>query len=285
MPRVAADTHCELGENPLWVPDDEVVYWVDITEGELLEYELNSGQHRRVFNTDIIGGMTSQSDGTLLLFEDGGRVEVFTGSGTETIIDRIPAERDTRFNDVVADPRGRVFCGTMPTEDDTGSLYRLDRDGEIRRVLDDVALPNGMGFSPDRERFYLTESDRSRIYRYDYDVSTGALSNPECLVDVSDETGVPDGLTVDREGYIWSARWDGGCVVRYDTQGRETRRLSFPAKKVSSVTFGGADLTTMYVTTALVGGTRDEEGEGAGALMAVETDAVGETEYRSRICI
>jgi D-xylonolactonase len=170
----------------------------------------------------------------------------------------------------------------MPTEDRLGRLYRVDTDGSVTRVASEFNIPNGMGFTPDLDQLYVTDSNAHEIRAYDYDRETGSVSDPEVVVDVSGEAGIPDGMTVDAEGYIWSARWNGGCLVRYAPDGTEVERVDFPARKVSSVAFGDADLTTAYVTTANRDG-RETEGDGAGALFALRPEADGREEFVSRV--
>ena len=285
-PELVADYECVVGEGPVWHPDEERLYWVDIPNGRLLRYDPATGDHGVAHETDVIGGLTLQEDGSFLLFEDAGRIERLDGGETETVVEEIPAERDTRFNDVIADPGGRVFCGTMPGEDHLGRLYRLDTDGSLTTLVEGVDIANGMGFTHDRRRMYFTESNAFRIYRYAYDEATGELADRETFVDVSGEAGIPDGMTVDAEGHVWSARWDGGCVVRYDPDGREVRRVDLPARKVSSVAFGGPDYDELYVTTALgedPGASREAEGDGAGALFRLDPGVRGRPEFRSAV--
>jgi len=282
-PTRIADYRCHTGEGPLWHPDEERLYWVDIPNGRLYRYDPATGEHERCYETDVIGGFTVQADGSLLLFEDRGHIELWDGGSVRTVLEELPAERDSRFNDVIADPRGRVFCGTMPTDDRLGRLYRLDLDGTIVELRDDVRLPNGFGFTLDRRHLYFTESEAKRIYRFEYDQATGDIDDRETFVDLAGEPGIPDGMTVDAEGYVWSAHWDGGCLVRYDRTGAEVERLEFPARKVSSVTFGDADYDVAYVTTALTDSSREQEGEGAGSLYRIDLDVTGVPEFRSRI--
>jgi len=282
-PTRIADYRCHTGEGPLWHPDEERLYWVDIPNGRLYRYDPATGEHERCYETDVIGGFTVQADGSLLLFEDRGHIELWDDGSVHTVIEELPAERDSRFNDVIADPRGRVFCGTMPTDDRLGRLYRLDLDGTIVELRDDVRLPNGFGFTLDRRHLYFTESEAKKIYRFEYDQATGDIDDRETFVDLAGEPGIPDGMTVDAEGYVWSAHWDGGCLVRYDRTGAEVERLEFPARKVSSVTFGDADYDVAYVTTALTDSSREQEGEGAGSLYRIDLDVTGVPEFRSRI--
>lgn len=219
---------------------------------------------------------------------EGGRIDRWDGDGTETILNEIPAEHDSRFNDVIADPKGRVYAGTVSTDDHLGSLYRIESDGSYEVVVEGLDLPNGLGFSPDLETMYVTDTGAfrglhgGRIYEYDYDRATGELSNRRVFADADDEPGLPDGMTVDDGGHVWSAYWDGGTLVRYDPSGNEVERIEFPAKKVSSAAFGGDDCREMYVTTA-GGEDRESEGDGAGALFRCKPTQQGREEFRSRI--
>jgi D-xylonolactonase len=281
-PELIADYECVTGENPLWHPMEKRLYWVDIPTGRLFRYDPATGEHEQVHEGGVIGGFTIQADGSLLLFMEKGAVRIWRDGELITLIEEIPDERESRFNDVIADPMGRVFCGTMPTGDRLGRLYRLDTDGELTKLLDGIGTSNGLGFTPDRKGMYYTDSRKREIYLFDYDQDTGAITNQRVFVRIPEGEGVPDGMTVDAEGYVWSARWDGGCLVRYTPDGTEDRRIYFPARKVSSVTFGGEDYTDIYVTTA-GGKDKDEEGPGAGALFRLNLGIKGMPEFLSRI--
>ena len=281
-PELIADYACITGEGPLWHPDEQRLYWVDIPKGRLFRYEPASGQHEQCLEGEALGGFTIQADGALLLFMARGAVKIWRAGELTTVIDEIPDERSTRFNDVIADPVGRVFCGTMPTAERPGRLYRLDPDGTLTKLLDGIGCSNGMGFTLDRRQMYYTDSTAHEIYLFDYDQATGAITNRRVFARNAPEEGMPDGMTVDAEGYVWSARWDGGCLVRYAPDGTEERRIAFPARKVSSVTFGGPEYTDIYVTTA-GGDNKAAEGWGAGALFRLNLGIRGLPEFRSRI--
>ena len=281
-PELIADYECDTGEGPLWHPDEKRLYWVDIPAGRIFCYDPATGTHEQCYEGEVIGGFTIQSDGALLLFMAKGAVKIWREDGLTTIIDEIPDERDSRFNDVIADPAGRVFCGTMATKDRLGRLYRLDLDGTLTKVLDGIGCSNGIGFTPDRKQMYYTDSRKQEIYLFDYDRDTGAITNQRLFAQTPEGEGVPDGMTVDAEGYVWSARWDGSCLVRYAPDGTEDRRIPFPAKKVSSAIFGGEDYTDIYVTTA-GGNNKEEEGSGAGALFRINLGIQGVPEFPSRI--
>ncbi len=279
-----ADYACVTGEGPLWHPQEQKVYWTDIPTGRMFRYDPISGTHEQFYEGEIVGGFTIQEDGSLLLFMARGAIAVWRDGELRHVIDEIPEERESRFNDVIADPAGRVFCGTMPSKDHPGRLYRLDTDGTLTQVLDGIGCSNGMGFTLDRRQMYYTDSAKREIYLFDYHRDTGDITNQRLFVQTPEGEGVPDGMTVDSEGYVWSARWDGSCLVRYAPDGTEDRRVEFPAKKVSCVTFGGEDYTDMYVTTA-GGNQKEEDGAVAGALFRINLGIQGMAEFPSRVAL
>lgn len=245
-----ADYGCVVGENPLWHPIEKRLYWCDIDTGRIFRYEPSTKKHELVYQGDVVGGFTIQPDGALLLFMAKGAVKLWRNNTLTTVIAEIPEERESRFNDVIADPQGRVFCGTMATGQRPGRLYRLDPSKQITLLLEGIGCPNGLGFTPDRKRIYFTDSFAYTIYLFDYDEQHGTLSNQRVFVRVPPEEGFPDGMTVDSLGYVWSAKWDGSAVVRFTPQGEEERRIPIPTKKASSLIFGGEDYTDIYVTSA-----------------------------------
>lgn len=282
QPELIADYACTVGEGPMWHPTEEKVYWVDILAGRLFRYDPNTGEHEQCYEGEAIGGFTIQDDGALLLFMARGAVKLWRDGELETIIEEIPDERETRFNDVFADPEGRVFCGTMPTKERLGRLYRLDPDRSLTLLLEGIHVSNGMGLTLDRKHLYYTDSGAKKIYLFDYDQATGAIRNQRVFLDTNDQEGVPDGMTVDAAGNIWSARWDGSRLTQYAPDGTELQRIHFPVKKVSSVVFGGPDYMDMYVTTA-GGNMKDSDGALAGALFRVRAGVQGLPEFASKI--
>ncbi|MCC6175894.1 MAG: SMP-30/gluconolactonase/LRE family protein [Chloroflexi bacterium] len=286
-----ADYGCVTGENPLWHPDEQRVYWTDIPTGRMFRYEPATGAHEQFYEGEVVGGFTIQDDGALLLFMAHGAVRTWRDGTLTTLIEEIPAERPTRFNDVIADPHGRVFCGTISPRFDEGErqhprgrLYRLDPDLTLTVLLEGVGVSNGMGFTPDRRSLYYTDTPTREISLFDYDEATGGLTNRRRFVSepTGEGRGAPDGMTVDAEGCVWSAHWGGSCLVRYAPDGTELLRVQFPARKVSCPTFGGPDYSDLYVTTA-GGQSKDVDGPGAGALYRLRPGVRGVPEHRSRI--
>lgn len=282
VPELMADYRCETGEGPLWHPMERQVYWSDIPRGRIFRLNPFSRRHEQIYEGRIVGGYTIQSDGSLLLFMDRGSVAVWRDGKLKYLVNKMEGETDNRFNDVAADPAGRVFCGTMPTDTRSATLYRMDTDGSITTVLEGVGLSNGIGFSPDQKQMYYTDSLARKIYIFDYDIDSGDITNQRVFVETPDDGSIPDGMTVDAEGYVWGARWDGSSLYRYNPDGEQVVQIQFPAKKVSSVIFGGVDLTDMYVTTA-GGGNKAEEGPGAGGLFRLNVGIQGKPEFLSRV--
>lgn len=282
-----ADYHCQIGENPLWHPQEKRLYWTDITSGKLFRYAPATQRHEVIYHGASVGGFTIQIDGSLLLFMESGRIARWRAGRLSDVRSASPAELDSRFNDVISDPRGRVFCGTVsiPAGERPGRLYRLDPDGLLHVLLEGIGISNGMGFTPDHRQMYYTDSLAGKIYQFDYDLDSGALTNQRAWLKTPAGAGEPDGLTVDAEGYVWSARWGDSALYRYTPDGVVDRRIELPAKKVSSVTFGGEGLSDLYITTALNGGSKAEEGSGAGALFRLRPGVRGLPEHRSRIMI
>jgi sugar lactone lactonase YvrE len=277
-----ADYACETGENPLWHPLEKRLYWCDIPRGRIFRFDPSTGICEQCFEGRPVGGFTIQSDGSLLIFMDRGTVAIWNDGKLEEILPEIEEEEDSRFNDVIADPRGRVFCGTMSNSANKGRLYRMDIDGTIQVILEGIACSNGMAFTHDQKGFYYTDSFAHEIYFFDYSAEDGRLSNQRVFASIDEAEGLPDGATLDADGRLWSALWDGSSIVRLSSDGKIEKRISLPTRKVSSLTFGGEDYADMYITTA-GGNTRDEDGLLAGATFRLKNEAHGRPEFFSRV--
>lgn len=284
--------HCETGEGPIWHAQEQALYWVDIPTGRLLRYDPIEDQHELVHQGRPIGGVTVQADGSLLLFRDRGRIVAFrNGTIQRPVIDEVADDVHTRFNDVAADPNGRVFCGTMSSQNletgdrRSGRLYLLDHNASLTTVEDNVGTSNGIGFTPDESGMYFIDTPTKTIWLYDYDRATSRLSNRRPFVNVTSDTdGHPDGMTVDANGNLWVAVWGGACVLNYAADGKLKRKIELPTKNITSVMFGGADLDELYITSAIGGQTlRGADAKTAGALFRIRPGVSGREEYVSRI--
>ncbi|MEM6392985.1 MAG: SMP-30/gluconolactonase/LRE family protein [Planctomycetota bacterium] len=286
QPKVVADYACHCGENPLWQPDEKRLYWTDIPTGRLFWYDPATGEHTCFYEDRQVGGFTFQEDGALLLFRDKGNVVVWRDGGVaKTVIEELPEEVETRFNDACADPLGGVYCGTMPTPQRKGRLYHLHTDGSIDLLLEDIGCSNGMGYSPDLKTFYYTDSTVKKIYHFGLDPETAAITNQRVFVDTTDvHEGVPDGMTTSAAGEVYSATWGASAVVRYGLDGVEIERYALPVPNITSLCF--ATLSdgrhTAYATTAM-GQKKEELGPEAGATFELPLDIPGGPEFRSRV--
>jgi sugar lactone lactonase YvrE len=241
-----------VGEGPVWDPRIGRLVWVDIP-------------NNHVFTTDPATGETScreldRSVGVVLPRATGGYVAALQdgfyalpdGGAPELIA---PVEADnpvTRFNDGEIDPQGRFWAGTMGWEAEpaAGSLYRLDPDGTVRRMLEGVSISNGLGWSPDGTTMYYVDTPTMRVDRFDFDPHSGDISGRREFVTIRHGGGRPDGLTVDSEGAVWVATWPGYGVHRYLPDGTLDAVIPVPVSNVSSIELGGPDLRDAFITTA-----------------------------------
>jgi D-xylono/L-arabinono-1,4-lactonase len=276
---VAAAVHCQLGECPVWDTQKRCVYWTDITAGEIFRLDLASAMVETIYQDAPVGGFALQQNGELLLF----RVNVVAllhPDGSITVAQTFVEKGMTRFNDVIADPEGRVFAGTIGKSEESGGLYRLDPNGQVKQLFAGTGCANGMGFSIDRKTFYWTCSTSRRIFQFDYDKASGELANRRLLFEAKPGDGIPDGLAVDAEGCIWSAHWAGSAVVRHAPNGKVLGRIRLPVQNVTSVCFGGEDLDQLFITSAQ----NDDSSLGpAGALFRTHQPVRGSRMFRSRL--
>lgn len=290
-PQILIDCNGSNAENPLWHPYHQYLYWTDIPCGEMFRYYPQTNTYERIYSGEPVGGFTIQEDGSLLLFKTKGTVQIWNEGEITTVIDSIPEAKDTRFNDAIADPEGRVYSGIMATENTEGKLYRINLDGSYDVVADDILLPNGMGFDRDYTHLYFTDSERRTIYRFNYDRATGNLSDRKASIEIPETGGFPDGMTIDSEDYIWSARWDNGHLYRYSPDGEEVMRIQLPTGKVSCVTFGGENYDMMFISTARDGNKcvsiqeKWLQNDSAGDIFYLQTGIKGRPELLSRICL
>jgi len=272
----------KLGEGPVWSSKEQVLYWVDIASQCFYRFHQKAGKYE-VFDVGLpVGVLALRASGGLVMATKRGFAFWDQQKGLRFIADPEADKPHTRFNDGAVDCRGRFWAGTMCglleiCEDPEGSLYRLDPDGSIHTMETGLKISNGIGWSPDNKLMYLTDSPRYMIYVYDFDAATGAIENRRPFIHTPDEMGVPDGLTVDSEGSIWSARWGGWKVTRYDSTGKVEREIHLPVECPTSCTFGGECLDELYITSAwtALSGEQKKKQPYAGDLFRIKTDIKG----------
>jgi sugar lactone lactonase YvrE len=286
-PELLTNFFADIGEGPIWLAAEQIVVFLDIPAGAVHCYDPVRNSTKLLARGRKTGGLTIQEDGSLLLFQDG-RISVLSLNGAIREVASGLCPQNERFNDVIADPEGRVFAGAMGGN---GRLLRFDPDGRVTELLDGAGIPNGMGFSPDLKRFYFTDSIPRHIYCFDYDRRTGSISRRRIFAEIPADEGVPDGMTVDAEGYVWTAVWFGGRIKRYSPDGLLDREILLPAKQTSALAFGGNDLSDIYVTTASSTGADDIQPAGydrsafrGGGLYRIHPNGIrGTLPFRSRL--
>ncbi|MFE2299167.1 SMP-30/gluconolactonase/LRE family protein [Streptomyces sp. NPDC059445] len=248
---VAVRAHAALGEGPTWDARAGRLVWVDILGSRIHTYDPASGRRTVLATEQHVGAAKPRAGGGLVVnLRDG--VGLYGPDGDSfRWLHREPVP-GRRANDAAVAPDGSLWCGTMRYDEAPGggTLSRIAPDGTVRPILDDVSVSNGTGWSPDGRRVYYVDSPTRRVDVFDTG-DDGLPVGRRPFVTVED--GFPDGLTVDAEGCVWVALWDGGAVRRYTPDGTLDRVLELPVRRPTACAFGGADLTDLYITTARTG--------------------------------
>ncbi|MDX2225920.1 MAG: SMP-30/gluconolactonase/LRE family protein [Verrucomicrobiae bacterium] len=241
------------GEAPLWDASGGCLYWSDCVGLKFRRYHPEGNRVDTLREGLGINGLAFNAPGGFVVTNAEG-IWLWDGAQQTRLIASEVDGAKCQMNDCIADARGRVLGGSYFYDPSgnypLGKLFSVDPTGRVTILDEGFHLSNGLGFSPDNRTLYFADSAARTIYAYDYDLERGAVANRRVFVQAPATDGLPDGLTVDAEGYVWSAQWYGSCVVRYAPDGREDRRISLPAKQISSVMFGGTDLKDLFVTSA-----------------------------------
>ncbi len=248
-----ADEQALVGEGPIWDPRTKSLYWTDIRTGRYFRYDPATGQNHTIHHGIFVGGAAVNAKGGFT-FGTWEGVMLWRSDSDWQWLHHEPEMRDRmQFNDVTAGPDGSFYAGSYFEDAPRGELFRFKPSGQIEVIADGLGISNGMGFSPDLRTFYHTDSLAGEIYVYDHAPDSGDLTNKRTIVKLPSHEGIPDGMTVDGNGNIWSACWGGAQIIQYDPDGAEISRIELPAVQTSAVMFGGEDLTDIYVTTATFG--------------------------------
>ena len=280
---VALPVTDELGEGPWWSAADQVLWRVDILSHRVHRWDPASGTIRHWDLGGAVGFAVPSGEQSLVAGIGTEICEVDLATGDARPLAAATGPPGLRFNDGKADRQGRVWAGTMADgESPIGAFYRLDRGHRLTTVFEGITVSNGLGWSPDNQTMYYTDSGKRTIWAYDFDAAAGTLGNQRPFA--VDEDCFPDGLTVDAEGGVWSAKWDGGRVVRYTPDGTISETIEAPVSRPTSCMFGGPDLDVLYVTTARVGLDSGElDATPAGSVLAVRPGVRGLAEAPARI--
>ena len=240
-----------VGEGPVWDARIERLAWVDIGEARLY-LTARDGDTRTIQLPAAIGSFAPRASGGWVAALADGFWAVAEDGSVERIADVQSDRPDLRFNDGKCDPQGRFWAGTMAHDHraDAGALYRLDPDLSVHRMIDAISISNGLDWSLDGRTMYYVDTPTHRVDRLDFDPADGSISGRRPFVAVDPADGNPDGLTVDVEGGVWLALWDGWVVRRYLPDGSLDREIRLPVSEVTCPAFGGPDLDELYITSA-----------------------------------
>jgi len=250
------DAKAFLGEGALWHPQEQRLYWVDIEEKKLHLYDPVTAKNSTLHVGERIGTVVPAAEGGALVALQNGIHHIDITSGKLTLLVNPLKQNDIRFNDGKCDPAGRFWVGTMALDARHGAavLYRMETDGSITQVLDQLTISNGIDWSANGKKMYFTDTPSQQLQSFDYDKQTGQIKNEKTIVSIPVEEGSPDGFTLDAEGNIWVALHGGGSVVCYDpATGKALQKIEVPCPKTTSCAFGGKELDILYITTARQG--------------------------------
>ncbi|MCP4559338.1 MAG: SMP-30/gluconolactonase/LRE family protein [Bosea sp.] len=250
---VAANSGDVLGESPSWLAREQCLYWIDLRAPALRRLDPASGTVESWAMPDLIGAVVGRRSGGLVLAVRHALLGFDPHDGEFAAIANVEGgPPENRLNDAKCDPTGRILCGSMWDFGlrTTGGLYSVDAAGAVAQLRAGVTVANAIAFAPDGRTLYFTDTRQGAIEQADYDPATGEIGPWRGFAAADAAPGRPDGATVDAGGYLWNARYQGGCLARFAPDGRLDRLVELPVSQPTSCAFGGPDLRTLYVTTA-----------------------------------
>lgn len=272
------DAKALLGEGPAWHDSSGKLYWVDIEKGCALRYDPNTGDGETFPVGDKIGALAPCRSGGLILGLRKGIARFTPEEGEIHPIVEVEADLPAnRFNDGKCDPSGRFWIGSMG-QNRTGALYRVNSSMKVEKILSGITISNGLAWNTDKKKFYYIDSPTNRVDVFDYCDSTGEIANRRTCITVAEADGMPDGMSIDREGMLWIAHWGGWGITRYNPDtGEKLMRVKVPASNTTSCVFGGENLDILYITSARVGLSEKELHDQplAGGLFKYDTQTQG----------
>lgn len=281
-PQCVWNARAALGEGPLWSVREQALYWVDILHHRLHRYAPSQQQPQRSWQFDQEISAVAERAGHAGLIVTLRHGFAFFDPETERLTPLASPEAHlpgNRFNDGKCDRRGRFWAGTMDFcgRQPTGSLYRLSADLRHEKMDTGYPVTNGPAWSSDQKTMYFNDSVNRRVHAFDYDLESGAIANKRLFLQFDSEDGCPDGMTTDAEGGLWIAHWGASRLTRHDAGGSLLHTVLLPCSQITSCTFGGPDLHTLYITSAADGLSRQqlEREPLAGGLFAIEMPIAG----------
>jgi sugar lactone lactonase YvrE len=252
--KLELDAKATLGEGPCWDSRRQSLYWVDIEDSKLHRYDPAKREDRAFSVGQPVGAVVVRESGGVLLALQQGFYEFDPDTeALEQLSNPEPNLPENRFNDGKVDPAGRFWAGTMAIREapHCGNLYCMDTDLTVRRKIEGVSISNGLAWSPDEHVMYYVDSPTRVVAAYDYDKASGEIANRRVVIQIPDGMGYPDGMSIDEEGMLWIALWDGAMVGRWNpVNGELLGKIPLPVSRPTSCVFGGEDLDELYITSA-----------------------------------
>lgn len=281
--KLVVDAKAPLAEGPCWDDSRQLLYWVDILGQKLHMYDPATDVNKTFQMDQYIGAVVPSHSGGVVLAMQHGFYKFYPESEElKAIADPESDRPDNRFNDGKCDKAGRFWAGTMSLHDkkNQGALYCLATDYEVKTMIKDVSISNGLAWSSDHRTMYYIDSPTREVVAYDYDYETGTISNKRTVIHFGEDLGTPDGMTIDEEDMLWIAEWGGYQVGRWDPKsGKLLQTVPIPAAQVTSCAFGGKDLNELYITTAAIGQENKADQPFAGGLFKIKTKVKGAKTY------
>jgi sugar lactone lactonase YvrE len=277
-----------VGEGPVWDQRTAVLRWLDALAPAAHAFDPVTGENRTLRAPNIIGAILPSSDGGCIAATKQGLEKVDLATGQFTPIYNPEAHLPgNRFNDAKTDRRGRIWSGSMSLDASmpSGSLYCFDTVTSARAVDGGFQVSNGLGWSPDDRTMYFVDTGVGTVFSYPFDLASGTVGDRRTFLQFDPKEGKPDGLSVDSQGNIWIAMWDGWRIACYSPEGRLLREIDLPVPRPSSCCFGGDDLTTLYITSASVRlpAAVLEEAPLSGGLFSIDVGVAGQGTVEARV--
>ncbi len=256
-PKILLACNCLLGEGPIWDSNSNILSWVDILKGNIHEYTLTNKVHSIIPVNDMVGAIAHCENGNYLAALKEGLAYVKRDRHEiKYLVNPEKQLPNNRFNDGKCDSSGRFWVGSMSLDEEpkAGALYSFRNPGDVVKQINDVTISNGMAWTADSKTMYFIDTPTREVCAFDFDIVSARLFNKRIVITIPEKEGYPDGMTIDREGNLWIAHWDGWQITQWNPEkGMKLNSIKLPVAKITSCTFGGKDLSNLYITSARVG--------------------------------
>ncbi|MFT4156177.1 SMP-30/gluconolactonase/LRE family protein [Parafilimonas sp.] len=279
QPEIVLDHICKLGEGPVWDAAGNSILWLDILQGEIHQFNINTKQHSIFTAGEMVGCIAPREQGGFVAGLEYGIGFIDTEKKEVKHFIHPEEGLNNRFNDGKADAAGRFWTGSMSKteEENKGNFYMVDTDLSIHKKIENVSISNGLAWNTDNTILYYINTPINYVFAFDFNMETGEINNQRVVVDLTHEKGFADGMTIDEEGMLWIAFYDGWRVARYNpVTGDLLQQIDLPVANATCCTFGGTDFTDLYITTASKGMSKEALAQQphAGKLFVVKNTGI-----------